>query len=56
MLCSTYSKIHKIKLKNNDTEYENISNINLRQYEYPKRIIELGKELIICLTQRKKNR
>ena len=54
LLCSTYSKIHKIKLKNNDTEYENISKINLQQYEYPKKIIELGKELIVCLTQKNK--
>ena len=54
LLCSTYSKIHKIKLKNNDTQYEIISKINLQQYEYPKKIIELGKELIVCLTQRNK--
>lgn len=54
LLCSTYSKIYKIKLKNNDSQYEYLSKIKLPNYECPKRIISLGNELIVCLTQRNK--
>ena len=54
LLCSTYSKIYKIKLTNNDSSWEYLSKIILPSYEFCKRIIQIGKELIICLTQRNK--
>ena len=52
LLCSTYSKIHKIKLYDNDIQYEYLSKIKLPSFEYPTKIIELGKELIVCLTNK----
>ena len=51
LLCSTYSKIYIIRLKNNDTQYEYISKIKLTNSESAKQIIQLG-EVIICLNER----
>ena len=56
LLCSTFSKIYKIKLTNNSTSYEYLSKIKLPSYEFCKRIIQLGRELILCLTQKNKNK
>ena len=52
LLCATYSKIHHIKLINNDQEFEYIGTINLTLGELPKRNIELGKEIIVSLGEK----
>ena len=52
LLCATYSKIHHIKLVNNDKEFEYIGTINLSKRELPKRIIELGNEIIVSLGEK----
>ena len=52
LLCCTYGKIHHIILKNNDTKFEYLGTINLSKFEIPKKIIELGDNLIISLGEK----
>ena len=53
LLCATYGKIHHVQLRNGDTEYDYIGSINLTAGELPKRIIELGNQLIVSLGEKK---
>ena len=52
LLCATYSKIHHIKLVDNDQDYEYIGTIDLTKSELPKRVIELGNEIIVSLGEK----
>jgi len=52
LLCASFSKIHHIKLMNDDRDFEYLGSINLSKKELPKRIIELGNELIVCLGEK----
>ena len=52
LLCCSISKIHHINLVNNDTDYEFLGTIKLSTYELPKKIIELGKDFIVSLSER----
>ena len=52
LLCATYSKIHHIKLINNDKGFEYIGSIDLSKRELPKKIIELGNEIIVSLGEK----
>ena len=53
LLCCSYSRIHHINLINNDTSYEFLGNIKLSSYELPKKIIELGNDFIVSLSEKK---
>jgi len=52
LLCCTYSKIHHINLKNNDKNYDYLGSIKLSKNEIPKKIIELGNDLIVSLGEK----
>ena len=52
LLCCTFSKIHHIKLINNDKNYYYLGLIKLSKYEVPKKIIELGNDLIVSLGEK----
>ena len=56
LLCCTYSKIHHIELKESDTKYTYLGTIKLSSYEIPKKIIELGDDLIVSLGEKKKKK
>ena len=56
LLCCTYSKIHHIELKEFDTKYTYLGTIKLSGYELPKKIIELGDNLIVSLGEKKKKK
>ena len=53
LLCATYSKIFRIKLSNHDLNYEVLSFIKIGN-EFPRKIISLGKEFLVVLTEYKK--
>ena len=52
LLCCTYSKIHHINLTNNDKNYDYLGSIRLSKNEIPKKIIELGNDLIVSLGEK----
>ena len=52
LLCCSYSRIHHINLVNDDTNYEFLGTIKLSNHELPKKIIELGNDLIVSLSER----
>ena len=52
LLCGTYSKIHHLSLKNNDREFEYLGSIDISKRELPKKIIELGDDLIVSLGEK----
>ena len=52
LLCATFAKIHHIQLINNDTNYDYLGSIKLSSKELPKRLIELGNELIVSLFEK----
>ena len=52
LLCATFAKIHHIQLINNDTNYDYLGSIKLSSKELPKRLIELGNELIVSLLEK----
>ena len=52
LLCCSYSRIHHINLVNNDTDYLFLGTIKLSTHELPKKIIELGNDLIVSLSER----
>lgn len=56
LLCCTYSKIHHIELTEFDTKYTYLGTIKLSGYELPKKIIELGDNLIVSLGEKKKKK
>jgi hypothetical protein len=56
LLCCTYSKIHHIQLKNNDTKFEYFGKIVLSSYELPKKIIELNNNFIVALLEKKRKK
>ena len=53
LLCSTYGKIFRIKLKNDDSNHEIISFLNLENSELPTKIISLGNDFLVILTEQK---
>ena len=53
MLCATYSKLVRIKLTNHDSSYETLSFIKIGN-EFPRKVISLGKEFLVVLTEVKK--
>ena len=55
LLCATYSKIFRIKLTNNDTNYEIMSFLQLGTSELPTKIISLDKSFLVILSEQKKN-
>ena len=55
LLCATYSKIFRIKLTNNDSHYEVISYLKIENSELPTKIISLGNEFLVILTEQKMN-
>ena len=52
LLCCTFSKIQHIILKNSDTDFDYLGTIKLTSYEIPKKIIELGDNLIVSLGEK----
>ena len=52
LLCGTYSKIHHLLLTNNDRDFEYLGSINISKRELPKKIIELGNDLIVSLGEK----
>ena len=52
LLCGTYSKIHHLLLKNNDRDFEYLGSIDISKRELPKKIIELGNDLIVSLGEK----
>lgn len=52
LLCCTFSKIHHIALKNSDSGFDYLGTIKLTSYEIPKKIIELGDNLIVSLGEK----
>ena len=56
LLCCTYSKIHHIRLEDNDTKYEYLGKIVLSSYELPKKIIELNNNFIVALLEKKRKK
>ena len=56
ILCASISKIHHIQLTDEDTRYKYIGSINIYKKEVPKRIIELGNELIVSLGEKQYKR
>ena len=53
LLCATYAKIFRIRLKNHDTAHEIISFIKIETSEIPTKIISLGNEFLVLLTEQK---
>ena len=53
LLCATFSKIYRIKLTNNDLNYELLDFIDIKK-ENPTKMISLGKDLLVVLTETKK--
>ena len=53
LLCSTFSRIFRIKLLNNDLSHDIIGIIKLANYESPTKIISLGNSLLIVLSELK---
>ena len=51
LLCSTYAKIFRIKLTNNDLNHDIISYISLEKHELPTKIISLGNEFLVLLIE-----
>ena len=52
LLCCTFSKIHHIELINNDRSYRYLGLIKTSPKEITKKIIELGEDLIVCLSEK----
>ena len=55
LLCATYAKIFRIKLTNNDTNYEIMSFLSLGTSELPTKIISLEKSFLVILSEQKIN-
>ena len=55
LLCATYAKIFRIKLKNHDSTHEIMSYIKIETSELPTKIISLGNEFLVILTEQKIN-
>ena len=53
LLCATPPKIYRIKLTNNDLNYKILDNINIKK-ENPTKMISLGKDLLVVLTETNK--
>ena len=53
LLCSTFSRIFRIKLLNNDLSHDIIGIIKLANYESPTKLISLGNSLLIVLSELK---
>lgn len=55
LFCATYQKIFRVKLLNNDSNYEIISFIKIAVSELPTKIISLGDSILAILSEQKKN-
>ena len=53
LLCSTFSRIFRIKLLNNDLSHDIIGIIKLANFESPTKLISLGNSLLIVLSELK---
>ena len=51
LFCGTYSKIIRIKLTNNDTQYDILDIIDLEKSELPTKLISLGDTYLLALTE-----
>ena len=51
LFCGTYSKIIRIRLTNNDTQYDILDIIDLEKSELPTKIISLGDAYLLALTE-----
>jgi hypothetical protein len=51
LFCGTYSKIIRIKLTNNDTQYDILDIIDLEKSELPTILISLGDTYLLALTE-----
>ena len=54
LMCGTYSKIYRIRLINNDTQYNLLGYIEIGQSEIPTKLISLGDSYLVALTEQKK--
>ena len=55
LLCATYAKIFRIKLTNHDSNHEIMSYLKIDTSELPTKIISLGNEFLVILTEQKMN-
>ena len=55
LLCSVFSKIIRVKLKDNDRNHEIIGRINLETMELPRKLISLGDSMLIILSNKGNN-
>jgi len=51
LFCGTYSKIIRIRLTNNDTQYDILDIIDLEKSELPTKLISLGDAYLLALTE-----
>jgi len=54
LLCSTYSKIYRLKLTDNDSKYILLGYIQLGKSELPTKLISLGNTFLVSLSEQKK--
>ena len=54
LLCATYGKIIRVRLKNNDTTYEIYGYLSLSNHELPTKIISLENQFLVILSEREK--
>ena len=53
LLCSTFTKIFRLKLLNNDLTHDIIGIIKLANYELPTKLISLGDSILVVLSELK---
>ena len=54
LLCSTYSKIYRIKLTDNETSFKILGYIKLGKSELPTKLISLGNMFLLVLSEQRK--
>jgi len=54
LLCSTYSKIYRLKLTDNDSKYILLGYIQLGKSELPTKLISLGNTFLVSLSEQKR--
>ena len=55
LLCATYAKIFRVRLKDHDSTHEIMSYLKIETSELPTKIISLGNEFLVILTEQKMN-
>ena len=55
LLCATYGKIIRVRLKDNDTDYEIYGYLGLLSSELPTKIISLENQFLVILSERDKH-